>query len=444
MTKSIGPELPEDPQHKPVEKPTGKFSGMREVSQTPDLPSKRKVEDVAQVSSQQATELKTASQFAQGGKKLKPVLGESHRSETLFSSDAKPPEQELSSAFLQSLGMGQLESETIVDWITQNNKELLTIQKRDMSFKHLITTPKGLKYYRTDDGSVHIQFKRKVLATGSFKKVSSIYDISLLNFSVLRLVRFSAKEVKDRQGFIQDIDKELSIRQQLKNKGPLPEEIADIRAITYMAKNGELKTRYIGEECEGTVFDLIYLDRRGETFNRQLDKNKVYQLLLNGLYGLKFLHDNDFIHRDIKPENFLRKNDRGKLTDLGFAMKFDPDGKIPTAASGTQGYVAPEIFTGLPKAVKASDMFSFGLMLLEMCDNNTWRRVLGFQSLMDIVSFNYFIRDYRKFTEQNYSENQLVREQQKLIYDLLNPNPDERPDIDQTIERLKAIIALLN
>jgi len=439
MASSIGPELPEEPQHKPVEKPTSKFAGMRKVSQTPDLPSKQKAEDVAQSVSQDA-------ELGYIQKLWKVVYKIGGDLKNLFFKIVNfefQPETSSRKKHLQSLGMGQLESKIIANWITQNDAKLEAIQSNDLPLTHQITTPKGLKYYKADDGSVHIQFKNKVVGKGAFKKVKAIYDISLLNFSLLKLVRFSAVKKAARKRFIEDMDQELSVRQQLRKKGALPEGIVDIREITYMAKNGELKTRYIAEECEGTVFDFIYSDKEGDVFNRELDKGKIYQIYLDALYGLKALHEKELIHRDLKPENILHKKGRGKLSDFGYVMKFSPNRKTDEKCVGTSGYKAPEIFTRSPKAVIGSDMFSFGLMLLEIYDNEAWYLMSEYQYNGQVDLCNSCIQNYRESIERNYSEDQLVQEQQKLIFDLLNPNPEDRPDIDETIRRLKSIIAQL-
>ena len=51
------------------------------------------------------------------------------------------------------------------------------------------------------------------------------------------------------------------------------------------------------------------------------------------LLALSYMHSKNIMHRDIKPENILCEDDselqedeiRIKLTDFGFAVKYDPD-----------------------------------------------------------------------------------------------------------------------
>ena len=75
--------------------------------------------------------------------------------------------------------------------------------------------------------------------------------------------------------------------------------------------------------------------------------NVVKQLLL----ALNYMHSMQIMHRDLKPENILceenadDENDNNiqiKLTDFGFATKYDPDQK-QTLSLGSPFYMAPEL-----------------------------------------------------------------------------------------------------
>ena len=68
------------------------------------------------------------------------------------------------------------------------------------------------------------------------------------------------------------------------------------------------------------------------------------------LLALNFMHKKNIMHRDLKPENILCEaasdiaNDELviKLTDFGFAVKYDPN-KKETLSLGSPLYMAPEL-----------------------------------------------------------------------------------------------------
>jgi serine/threonine protein kinase len=86
--------------------------------------------------------------------------------------------------------------------------------------------------------------------------------------------------------------------------------------------------------------------------------------------GLLYLHEEwekRVIHRDIKSSNVLLDSElNGRLGDFGLARLYDhSENPQTTHVVGTLGYIAPElIHTG--KATPSSDVFSFGVLLLEV------------------------------------------------------------------------------
>ncbi|XP_057839591.2 L-type lectin-domain containing receptor kinase SIT2 [Cryptomeria japonica] len=95
-----------------------------------------------------------------------------------------------------------------------------------------------------------------------------------------------------------------------------------------------------------------------------------YKVLKDVAAGLLYLHEGweqRVVHRDIKSSNVLLDSElNGKLGDFGFARLYEHnENSQTTRVVGTLGYIAPElIHTG--KASPATDVFSFGIFLLEV------------------------------------------------------------------------------
>lgn len=108
---------------------------------------------------------------------------------------------------------------------------------------------------------------------------------------------------------------------------------------------------------------------------KKIDYNLVASIGQWLLYSVGILHDKDIVHRDIKPDNIMfTKNNKPKLLDFGLSCHTEPEidfkvQKIICAGnSGTKGFAAPEIYTGLykrnpKKYYRTADAFSIGATL---------------------------------------------------------------------------------
>ncbi|KAI3446981.1 hypothetical protein Pfo_003646 [Paulownia fortunei] len=109
------------------------------------------------------------------------------------------------------------------------------------------------------------------------------------------------------------------------------------------------------------------------------------KIALGAAKGLAYLHEDchpKIIHRDIKATNILLDfNFEAKVADFGLA-KFSSDANthVSTRVMGTFGYLAPE-YASSGKLTDKSDVFSFGVMLLELITGR--RPVDTDQSFMD-------------------------------------------------------------
>lgn len=79
------------------------------------------------------------------------------------------------------------------------------------------------------------------------------------------------------------------------------------------------------------------------------------------------MNSKSMIHRDLKPENIVIINDnpnnfKVSLLDFGFVCWTNESSEILSAACGTPGFIAPEIFYDQQCSHK-SDVFSLGCIL---------------------------------------------------------------------------------
>jgi serine/threonine-protein kinase len=99
-----------------------------------------------------------------------------------------------------------------------------------------------------------------------------------------------------------------------------------------------------------------------------LPKDNVIKIIKDVAAALDYAHNREVIHRDVKPSN-LMINEEGQaiLTDFGLVMLPAHQSQATLGSTfGTPHYIAPEQAISSAAAVKASDIYSLGIILYEM------------------------------------------------------------------------------
>jgi serine/threonine protein kinase len=142
--------------------------------------------------------------------------------------------------------------------------------------------------------------------------------------------------------------------------------------------------RLLGFSSEGNKCALIYefmpngsLDKYISHSSHNDSANSQMEVLLKIVSGvasgIKYLHEGciqRILHFDIKPHNILLDHNLNpKIADFGLAKLCSKDRSdvTVTAAKGTIGYMAPEVYSrNFGNVSYKSDVYSFGMLILKM------------------------------------------------------------------------------
>ena len=126
-------------------------------------------------------------------------------------------------------------------------------------------------------------------------------------------------------------------------------ELTDHPHITRIFELMEDSRNYyiVSELMSGGHLMEKLLNKQDTCFAEHTTAKIIYQMLL----ALNFMHTKNIMHRDLKPENILCEAAADvnedefviKLTDFGFAVKYDPNGVKESLSLGSPLYMAPEL-----------------------------------------------------------------------------------------------------
>ncbi|XP_040989018.1 rust resistance kinase Lr10-like [Juglans microcarpa x Juglans regia] len=219
----------------------------------------------------------------------------------------------------------------------------------------------------------------------------------------------------------------------------------------------------IGFCVEGSKRALIYEFMPNGSLNKHifpqegsilLSYERMYDIALGVARGIEYLHrgcDMQILHFDIKPHNILLdENFTPKISDFGLAKLYPAEDSIVslTAARGTLGYMAPELFyKNIGGISYKADVYSFGMLLMEMAG-----RRKNFNDSAEHSSQIYFPTwVYDQFLEGKDVELEDATEEEKktskkmimVALWCIQMKPNDRPSMNKVIEMLEGEIECL-
>ncbi|KAK9994760.1 hypothetical protein SO802_024463 [Lithocarpus litseifolius] len=222
-----------------------------------------------------------------------------------------------------------------------------------------------------------------------------------------------------------------------------------VQLIGYCADG--LKRALVYEFMPNGSLDKYIFSREG---NINLSIEKTYNVALGVARGIEYLHqgcDMQILHFDIKPHNILLdENFTPKVSDFGLAKLYPIDDSIVslTAARGTLGYIAPELFyKNIGGVSYKADVYSFGMLLLEIASKRK-----NFNQFVDHSSQIYFPTwVYGQFSEGNDIEMEDATEEEekttkKMIIVALwciQMKPSDRPSMNKVVKMLEGEVESL-
>ncbi|VAI51715.1 unnamed protein product [Triticum turgidum subsp. durum] len=186
-----------------------------------------------------------------------------------------------------------------------------------------------------------------------------------------------------------------------------------------------------------------------------LAPNKMLEIASGIARGIKYLHqgcNQRILHFDIQPHNILLDYSfNPKISDFELAKLCTRDHSIVTltAARGTMGYIAPELYSrNFGRISSKSDVYSFGMLVLEMVsgrrNSDPWienrNEVYIPEWIYEKISTEQELESSREMTQE---EKDTVRKLAIVALWCIQWNPKNRPSMPKVLNMLTGTLQSL-
>ncbi|XP_073056026.1 cysteine-rich receptor-like protein kinase 15 isoform X2 [Primulina eburnea] len=223
--------------------------------------------------------------------------------------------------------------------------------------------------------------------------------------------------------------------------------------------------RLLGFSIEGKERLLVYEFVKNRSLDKfifdpirhnDLDWETRYKIICGISKGLQYLHEESrlkIIHRDLKASNVLLDGDMNpKIADFGMARLFDVNETQANTNKivGTYGYMSPEYAMHGQFSAK-SDVFSFGVLILEIISGKQNRSYKNGEDVEDLLSLVW--KHWRQGTAEDIINPVLLRVGSNTLRGILRcihigllcvqDNPSDRPAMGSVVFMLGSSIMSL-
>ncbi|ORX70414.1 kinase-like protein [Basidiobolus meristosporus CBS 931.73] len=195
-----------------------------------------------------------------------------------------------------------------------------------------------------------------------------------------------------------------------------------IQTLDVIMENNEIHE--VMEYCPQDMFTVVK--------ENQLTQQEIDIYFSQLMRGLAYLHHRGVAHRDLKLENLcVDENGTLKIIDFGCAFIFlDPlsEGNRAKASelTGSDPYIAPEVFDGRPYDAAKADIWSAGIIYLCM----VLRKFPWDMAKPSVKNYEMYL----EFRKNGESFTRIPEAAFPLIRKMLDPNPDTRITVDEIFQ----------
>ncbi|KAG8381518.1 hypothetical protein BUALT_Bualt06G0130100 [Buddleja alternifolia] len=213
----------------------------------------------------------------------------------------------------------------------------------------------------------------------------------------------------------------------------------------------ELKAYYFNKDEVLLVYDYLDQESASALLHGKIgtDGTTLYwetrlQIAIGAARGIAHIHRQDnrkLIHGNIKSSNiFLNEQRYGIISDAGVANVSRP---IRCSAMPTPGYLALEL-EDTKKVSQASDVFSFGVVLLELLTGKPSQHIAKDGEVISLVEWvksvianHWLVFDIELLRHQN--DHEAIDRVLQIAMDCVNVVPESRPKMNEVVKMLEEI-----
>jgi len=202
----------------------------------------------------------------------------------------------------------------------------------------------------------------------------------------------------------------------------------------------------VTEYCsKGSLTDVLRRGRASNAHAAALDWPRRLNMAMDAAKGMLHLHlcDPPIIHRDLKSPNLLvDKHWKLKVCDFNLSRVMEESVVLSSMVASNPRWLAPEILAGLPYTV-AADVYSFGVIMWELLtwevpwsQQNTWQvhAMVTVEKLRPDLPGNIGGTPGGTFGG--------ISDYLSLMSDCWAQSPEDRPDFESVIGRLRRMLAV--